>query len=38
MDMTIHDIDVARFLTGAEVDSVSAVGRPSGRRRRHSAR
>jgi myo-inositol 2-dehydrogenase/D-chiro-inositol 1-dehydrogenase len=26
VDMTIHDLDVARFLTGSEVESVSAVG------------
>jgi myo-inositol 2-dehydrogenase/D-chiro-inositol 1-dehydrogenase len=26
VDMTIHDLDVARFVTGSEVESVSAVG------------
>lgn len=26
VDMTIHDIDIARFLTGSEVESVSAAG------------
>jgi myo-inositol 2-dehydrogenase / D-chiro-inositol 1-dehydrogenase len=26
VDMTIHDLDVARFLTGTEVEAVSAVG------------
>jgi myo-inositol 2-dehydrogenase/D-chiro-inositol 1-dehydrogenase len=26
VDMTIHDFDVARFLTGSEVESVSAIG------------
>jgi myo-inositol 2-dehydrogenase/D-chiro-inositol 1-dehydrogenase len=26
VDMTIHDLDVARFLTGSEVESVSAIG------------
>jgi myo-inositol 2-dehydrogenase/D-chiro-inositol 1-dehydrogenase len=26
VDMTIHDLDVARFVTGSEVESVSAIG------------